>query len=105
MLIISRTPLRLTLGGGGTDLPSYYSKFEGFVVTSSLNKHIYVVMKDRFEEEVRVSYSSTEIASNINDAETLHDAWKRGRAFPKSEARLSVRVNALCKRPSEIRIR
>ena len=66
MLIINRTPLRLTLGGGGTDLPSYYSKFGGFVVTSSLNKHIYIVVKERFEEDVRVSYSITEIVNNVN---------------------------------------
>jgi len=67
MLIISKTPLRLTLGGGGTDLPSYYSKFGGFVVTSSLNKHIYVVVKDRFEDDVRVSYSITEIVDDVNN--------------------------------------
>jgi len=67
MLIVSKTPLRLTLGGGGTDLPSYYSKFGGFVVTSSLNKYIYIVVKERFEESVRVSYSITEVVNNIND--------------------------------------
>jgi len=67
MLIISRTPLRLTLGGGGTDLPSYYSKFGGFVVTSSLDKYIYVVVKERFEEDVRVSYSITEIVRDVNN--------------------------------------
>lgn len=66
-MIISRTPLRLTLGGGGTDLPSYYSKYGGFVVTSSINKYIYVVVKERFEEEVRVSYSVTEIVNDVND--------------------------------------
>jgi D-glycero-alpha-D-manno-heptose-7-phosphate kinase len=55
------------LGGGGTDLPSYYSKFGGFVVTSSLDKYVYVVVKPRFEEEVRVSYSITEIVNDVND--------------------------------------
>jgi len=65
--IVCRTPLRLTLGGGGTDLPSYYSRFGGFVVTSSLDKYIYVVVKRRFEEEVRVSYSITEIVNDVND--------------------------------------
>ena len=65
--IVCRTPLRLTLGGGGTDLPSYYSRFGGFVVTSSLDKYIYVVVKRRFEEEVRVSYSVTEIVNDVND--------------------------------------
>jgi len=66
-LIISRTPLRLTLGGGGTDLPSYSSNYGGFVVTSALNKHVYVLVKGRFEEEVRVSYSTTEIVRSVDD--------------------------------------
>jgi D-glycero-alpha-D-manno-heptose-7-phosphate kinase len=65
-MIVSRTPLRLTLGGGGTDLPSYYSRFGGFVVTSSIDKYIYVVVKERFEDEIRVSYSITEIVNDVN---------------------------------------
>jgi len=66
-LIISKTPLRLTLGGGGTDLPPYSSKYGGFVVTSALDKYVYLVVKRRFEEEVRVSYSVTEIVKSIDD--------------------------------------
>jgi len=66
-LIISRTPLRLTMGGGGTDLPSYCSEYGGFVVTSALNKYVYLMVKRRFEENVRVSYSVTEIVKSIDD--------------------------------------
>jgi D-glycero-alpha-D-manno-heptose-7-phosphate kinase len=66
-LIISKTPLRLTLGGGGTDLPSYCSKYGGFVVTSALDKYVYLIVKRRFEDEVRVSYSVTEIVKSIDD--------------------------------------
>lgn len=66
-MIITKTPLRLTLGGGGTDLPSYSSKYGGFVVTSALDKYVYLVVKRRFEEEVRVSYSVTEIVKSIDD--------------------------------------
>lgn len=65
-LIISRTPFRLTLGGGGTDLPSYYSRFGGFVVSSAIDKYVYLVAKRRFEEEVRVSYSITEIVNGVD---------------------------------------
>jgi len=65
-LIISRTPFRLTLGGGGTDLPSYYSKFGGFVVSSAIDKYVYLVVKRRFEEEVRLSYSITEIVDAVD---------------------------------------
>lgn len=66
-MIISKTPLRLTLGGGGTDLPSYYAKFGGFVVSSALDKYIYLIVKRRFERETRVSYSTTEVVNSIDE--------------------------------------
>jgi len=64
-MIVSKTPLRLTLGGGGTDLPAYSSKYGGFVVTSAIDKYIYLVVNRRFESPVRVSYSITEIVEPI----------------------------------------
>ncbi len=54
------------MGGGGTDLPSFYSKYGGFVVTSAIDKYIYVMTKGRFEEEIRLSYSITEIVDSID---------------------------------------
>lgn len=65
-MIVSKTPLRLTLGGGGTDLPSYSDKYGGFVVTSTIDKYIYLVVNRRFEEPVRASYSVTEISPADN---------------------------------------
>lgn len=66
-MIISKTPVRLTLGGGGTDLPSYCTKHGGFVITSALDNYVYLVVKPRFEDEVRVSYSVTEIVKSIDE--------------------------------------
>ena len=66
-MIISKTPYRLTLGGGGTDLHPYYSRFGGFVVSTALDKYVYLVIKRRFESEVRVSYSITEIVKEIDE--------------------------------------
>ena len=57
----------MTLGGGGTDLPSYSSRFGGFVITSAIDKYVYLVVKRRFEEEIRVSYSVTEIAKSVDN--------------------------------------
>ena len=54
------------MGGGGTDLPSYYSRFGGFVVSTAIDKYVYVVVKRRFDEEVRVSYSITEIVNGVD---------------------------------------
>jgi len=60
-LIISRTPFRIPLGGGGTDLASYYTKYGGFFISGAINKYMHIVLNDRFEEGIRVSYSKTEI--------------------------------------------
>ena len=51
----------MPLGGGGTDLPSYYSKYGGFFISGALNKYMHIVLNDRFEDGIRVSYSKTEI--------------------------------------------
>ncbi|MDA4111581.1 MAG: hypothetical protein OK439_03520, partial [Thaumarchaeota archaeon] len=63
-LIISRTPFRLPLGGGGTDLPSYYSEYGGFFISAAIDKYMHIVLNDRFEPGIRVSYSRTEIVDN-----------------------------------------
>lgn len=60
-MIVTRTPFRVSLGGGGTDLPSYYSRYGGFVVSAAINRYVYVMLNRRFEDSIRVSYSQTEI--------------------------------------------
>ena len=61
-MIITRTPFRLSLGGGGTDLPSYYSKKGGFFVSGAIDMYVHIAVNPRFEEDsVRVSYATTEI--------------------------------------------
>ena len=64
-MIISKTPLRLSLAGGGTDLPEYYSKYGCHLITSAINKHIYIFIKKWFEPAIRVSYSKTEIVNDF----------------------------------------
>ncbi len=66
-MIISRAPVRISMGGGGTDLPSYYEKHEGFLLAASINKYVHILLNKRFEESVRLSYSETEIVDNIKD--------------------------------------
>jgi D-glycero-alpha-D-manno-heptose-7-phosphate kinase len=65
-LIVSRTPFRLSLGGGGTDLPGYYSKYGGFFISGAVNKYMHIVLNDRFEPGIRVSYSQTEIVDSAS---------------------------------------
>jgi len=63
-MIVSRTPLRISFVGGGTDLQSFYQEHGGAVVSTSIDKWIHVVVAPRFEGDVRVSYSRTEIVPN-----------------------------------------
>ncbi len=69
-MIITKTPLRLSIGGGGTDLPFFYPKFGGEMITAAINKYIYVTVSERkFHDEFRVAYSKTENVKNIADIE------------------------------------
>jgi D-glycero-alpha-D-manno-heptose-7-phosphate kinase len=68
-MIITRTPFRITLGGGGTDLPSYYEKYGGFLISAAINKYMYITVNKRFEDEIRVSYSKTEIVDRAEEVQ------------------------------------
>jgi D-glycero-alpha-D-manno-heptose-7-phosphate kinase len=70
-MIISRTPLRISFFGGGTDIPSFYQKDYGAVVGIGINKYVYVIVNPRFESDIRLSYSKTEIVKNPK--EISHD--------------------------------
>ncbi len=73
-MIISRAPVRISMGGGGTDLPSYYEKHEGFLLAASINKYVHILLNKRFENSIRLSYSKTEIVKNVNEIE--HNIFK-----------------------------
>lgn len=68
-MIITRAPLRIPLGGGGTDLPSYYRHRGGALVSAAIDKYVYITVNRRFESSIRVSYSKTEIADSVNEIE------------------------------------
>ena len=57
-MIITRTPFRMTLGGGGTDLPSYYEKYGGFIFSFALNKYMFITVKRPFADHlIRLKYN------------------------------------------------
>lgn len=64
-MIICRTPLRMSFVGGGSDLPEYYKKKGGAVLSTSIDKYIYVSINKKFDEKIRLSYSSTENVNNV----------------------------------------
>ena len=64
-MIISRTPLRMSFVGGGSDLPVFYRKFGGAVVSTAIDRYVYVTVNKKFDEKIRVSYSRTEEAKSV----------------------------------------
>jgi len=68
-MILSRAPTRITLGGGGTDLESYYSKYGGFLIAGAINKYCTILASPRFYTDIRLSYSKTEIRNNVSEIE------------------------------------
>ena len=68
-MIVSRTPLRLPLGGGGTDLPSYYSKHGGSLLSVAINKYVYVIVNRNFDSGIKAVYRKVENASSPDEIE------------------------------------
>jgi len=69
MMIITQTPLRIGLLGGGTDLPGFYRENGGRVLNCALDKYIYVIVKQRFDDDIYVNYSKKEIVSRVEELE------------------------------------
>ncbi|MDO9085555.1 MAG: GHMP kinase [Anaerolineaceae bacterium] len=68
-MIITRSPLRITLGGGGTDLPSYYQAYGGFLIAAAINKYVYVTVMRPFTEGIFLKYSHLEKVRNTNEVQ------------------------------------
>lgn len=66
-MIISKTPFRISFFGGGTDLKEYYKDTYGAVVSTTIDKYIYITVNKRFEDSIRISYSKTEIVNNVDE--------------------------------------
>jgi D-glycero-alpha-D-manno-heptose-7-phosphate kinase len=68
-MIISQTPLRMSFVGGGSDLPGFYRKYGGAVISTAINKYIYVTVNKKFDNGIRVAYSKTEEVTTISQIE------------------------------------
>jgi D-glycero-alpha-D-manno-heptose-7-phosphate kinase len=81
-VIFARAPLRISLGGGGTDLPSYYADHEGFVVSAAIDKYVYMLVHTAFQQKYRMKYSEIEEVDTIAEIrhpilrETLMRHWR-----------------------------
>jgi len=80
-MIITRAPLRISIGGGGTDLPSYYSRFGGFVISAAINRYLYITLHRTFRKNFIIKYSQLETVEDVSkinhpiirEAFRLHD--------------------------------
>ena len=68
-MIITRSPLRVSLGGGGTDLPSYYREFGGFLVAAAIDKYVYITKHRTFQPEIIIKYSKLERVQSVDQIE------------------------------------
>lgn len=75
-MIISRTPLRMSFVGGGSDLPAFYRRFGGAVVSTAIDKYVYVTVNPKFDHRIRISYSRTEEVETV--AKIRHPLVREG---------------------------
>lgn len=68
-MIIVRSPLRISLGGGGTDLPSYYRDHSGFLIAAAIDKYVYITLHQTFVEELIIKYSKLERVTEVANVE------------------------------------
>jgi D-glycero-alpha-D-manno-heptose-7-phosphate kinase len=96
-MIISQTPLRVSFAGGGTDFARYYREHEGAVVSSAIDKYVFVVVVPRFDELIIVNYSKKETVENVRDLQ--HELVRE--AMLRTGVENGVEITTLADVPSE----
>ena len=96
-MIISQTPLRVSFAGGGTDFHRYYREHEGAVVSSAIDKYVYVVVVPRFDELIIVNYTKKETVENVRDLN--HELVRE--ALLRAGVENGVEITTLADVPSE----
>ena len=77
-MIITRSPLRISIGGGGTDLPSYYLEHGGFLIAMALSRHVYISMQHKFDPGITLKYSKIENVPSVDEIKhpIIREAFK-----------------------------
>ena len=96
-MIIVQTPLRLSFAGGGTDFEDYYRREGGCVVSTAIDKYIYVIIKDRFDKNIRIGYSRTELVESVEEIE--HELVRE--AMKKVGIHYGIEIATMADIPSE----
>lgn len=87
-MIISQTPLRISFAGGGSDLREYYKTGYGAVVSSAIDKYIYITVNKKFDDLIRVSYSKTEMVKSVDELE--HNIIREALRLASIEKKIEV---------------
>ena len=95
-MIITQTPLRISFAGGGTDFKDYYQKNGGAVLSTTIDKYIFVIVKKRFDKKIRVGYSTTEMVDNLD--ELKHELVREG--LRKTGVTEGVEISTMADIPS-----
>ena len=96
-MIITQTPLRISFAGGGTDFKDYYARTGGCVLSTAIDKYIYVIIKERFDKKIRVGYSRTEMADHVDEIE--HELVRE--AMRKVGITEGIEISTMADIPSE----
>jgi len=96
-MIITQTPLRISFAGGGTDFSDFYKVDGGCVLSSAIDKYVYVVIKERFDDKIRVGYSRTEMVDSVDDVE--HELVRE--CLRKTGITHGVEISTMADIPSE----
>lgn len=96
-MIISRTPLRVSFIGGGTDFPDFYEKYNGAVISSAIDKYVYVIAKRRFDDKIVLHYTRTETVDSFEDVQ--HDLIRESMRMAGIEK--GIEITTLADIPSE----
>ncbi len=91
-MILSRAPTRISLGGGATDLESYYSKYGGFLIAGAIDKYCSILANKRYDDKIRLSYSELEIVDNVDEIE--HRIFRAALNFVDIKEGIELNSNA-----------
>jgi len=96
-MIITKTPLRISFVGGGSDLRDFYHISDGKVISSAIDKYVYVIVKERFDDKVYLNYSRKEIVNSVDEVE--HDLVREAMRIAGIDK--GVEITTLTDVPSE----
>jgi D-glycero-alpha-D-manno-heptose-7-phosphate kinase len=95
-MIITQTPLRISFVGGGTDLPKFYKQHGGAVISSGIDKYVFSIVKERFDQDIYLNYMKKEIVSSVSEIQ--HELMRE--AMKKAGVKSSVEITTLSDIPA-----